>query len=128
MGWQGCTGLLITPKYGSRVRIAPIFIEEKLFEYTDSKEHEWIEEFCKTCGKCQRSCPVGAIYPNKKASTVIDGAFSIRTCIDREKCFPQFSRTLGCSICIKVCTFSKGIEAYNKMKNSVLKRKEKENK
>lgn len=126
MGGQGCSGLLITPEYGSRVRIAPIFIEQKLFEYTDSTEHRWIEEYCKTCGKCQRSCPVGAIYPDKKISIIVDETFPIRTCIDREKCFPPFSRTLGCSICIKVCPFSKGNGAYYKLKKRIMQKKEKE--
>ena len=42
MGWQGRQGCLITPEFGTRQRLAPIFIEEKIFEYTDNIEHKWI--------------------------------------------------------------------------------------
>ena len=36
--------------------------------------------------------------------------------IDREKCFPYFFKTVGCSVCIKVCPFAKGKQAYEKLK------------
>ena len=118
MGGFGHNGLLITPEFGQRQRIAPIFIQNKLFEFTDNSDHRWIENFCKNCGKCERSCPVGAIY-NKGIKTFdnVVGIGETRTCIDREKCFPQFNKTLGCSICISVCPFSKGNGIYEKLKN-----------
>jgi len=102
MGWQGRQGLLVTPEFGPRLRLAPIYIENKSFEFTDSLEHKWIEEYCKMCNKCVSECPVGAIWEKKK----VLGKRS--TCIDIEKCFPYFSETLGCSVCIKVCPFSEG--------------------
>ncbi|TFF63577.1 MAG: 4Fe-4S dicluster domain-containing protein [Promethearchaeota archaeon] len=120
MGWRGKHGLLITPEFGPRHRIAPIFIEKKIFKYTDTQEHRWIEQWCETCGKCQRACPTQAIQSNAKVS--IEGIPAIgrtKTCIDREKCFPYFNKTLGCSVCIKVCPFSKGIDAYIRLKNIV---------
>ena len=49
MGWQGRSGLLITPKYGPRVRLAPIFIEHKYFDFTDNPNHKWIEDYCEIC-------------------------------------------------------------------------------
>ncbi|ACL70104.1 hypothetical protein [Halothermothrix orenii] len=39
LGWQGHNGLLITPQFGPRNRIAPILIKNKLFEFTDNHEH-----------------------------------------------------------------------------------------
>ena len=117
LGWQGLDGLLITPEYGKRVRIAPIFIQERIFEFTDSIEHSWIEDFCQSRQKCRRSCPTGAILEEKVTTfTGLDVIGQTKTCIDREKCFPQFCKTLGCSICIRVCPFSKGQEAYEKIK------------
>ena len=119
MGWQGHDGMLITPHFGQRNRIAPIFIENKLFEFTDNKDHQWVEEFCKTCKKCMRKCPTGAIYEEKQITLEnIPGIRETRTCIDRIKCFPQFMKTLGCSICIQTCPFSQGKDAYRRIKTT----------
>ncbi len=52
--------------------------------------------------RCQSNHPLGGLV-NTINQTI--------TCIDRIKCFPQFSKTLGCSICIKVCPFSKVMAA-----------------
>lgn len=121
MGWQGCNGLLITPQFGQRNRIAPIFVQDKIFEFTDNNNHVWIEEFCRNCKKCQRSCPTQAIYPEKKISIQnVPGIHQTRTCIDRKKCFPQFNRTLGCSICIKTCPFSQGDSSYGKIRDRIM--------
>lgn len=126
MGWQGKNGLLITPEFGQRQRIAPIFVESKLFEYTDSQTHWWIENFCGSCGKCERSCPAQAIYPDKKINQDhVEGLGQTRTCIDREKCYDFFNQTLGCSVCVKVCPFSAGNGVYDKLKKSYEKRSSK---
>lgn len=37
---SGHNGLLITPYYGTRHRISPIFVQEKLFEFTDTDEYQ----------------------------------------------------------------------------------------
>ena len=117
MGGQGMNGMLITPEFGPRQRLAPIFIEAKIFKYTDNDKHVWIEEYCKTCRICQKECPVDAILDQKLISVEdVPGIGTMRTCIDREKCFPYFGKTLGCSICIKVCPFSNGINTYEKLK------------
>ena len=95
MGWSGSNGLLITPEYGQRQRIAPIFIEEPIFEFTDCDDHRWIDEYCKLCNRCQKACPTGAIYEEKvygNAEIIDIGA--IRTSIEREKCYPYFNQTL----------------------------------
>lgn len=120
LGWQGCNGLLITPQYGQRQRIATLFIQEKIFPFTDNQDHVWIESFCKTCRRCEKACPVQAIYPEKKPGIQnVPGIQQTRTCIDRLKCFPQFNKTLGCSICLKVCPFSKGNGSYEKIKSVI---------
>lgn len=120
MGWQGHNGLLITPQYGQLQRIAPIFVEDKIFQFTDNHEHLWIEDFCKKCRKCEKACPTQAIYSEKQpAIENVPGIYQTRTCIDRLKCYPQFNKTLGCSICIKVCPFSQGDKNYYKIKKAL---------
>jgi Pyruvate/2-oxoacid:ferredoxin oxidoreductase delta subunit len=117
MGWQGRQGCLITPEFGTRQRLAPIFIEEKIFEYTDSDKHKWIEEYCATCDLCQKNCPGKAIKTQK--SVFIDNIPTIgamKTCIDNAKCYPYFLKNMGCSICISVCPFSVGPTMYSKLK------------
>ncbi len=117
MGWQGKQGMLITPEFGPRQRLAPIFIEEKIFEFTDSNEHRWIEDYCATCDLCQKNCPGKAIKTKK--SVFIDNIptiGSMKTCIDNAKCFPYFLKNMGCSICIAVCPFSVGPKIYSKLK------------
>ena len=122
MGWQGHNGLVITPWYGQRLRIATIFIEEPIFAYTDSLEHTWIEEFCKKCRKCEKNCQANAILPEKKISQanipVID---NVRTCINKEKCYDYFSKSFGCGKCVSVCPFSQGQEKYSQIKNGYFK-------
>ncbi len=115
---------LITPEYGQRQRIAPIFIDEPIFEFTDSDEHRWIEAYCKLCRRCQKACPTGAILKESVfGDEVIEGVGPIRTSIMREKCYPYFNQTLGCSICVKVCPFSKANGTYAHLKKVMENRK-----
>ena len=48
LGWQGMNGLLITPEFGQRQRIAPIYIKHPIFSFTDpnAKNYSWIERYC----------------------------------------------------------------------------------
>ena len=124
MGWSGCNGLLITPVFGQRQRIAPIFLEVPIFAFTDSDEHRWIEEYCALCHRCQKACPTGAIFAEKILGTeTIPGIGPVETGIEREKCYPYFNETLGCSICVSVCPFSKAEGEYEKLKKVVERRK-----
>ena len=122
MGWQGMNGLLITPEYGQRVRLAPVLVEYKYFEYTDNRDHDWIEEYCEMCKRCAKECPTEAIYSEKIVRmTDVPGIGEFRTCIDRDLCFEVFWKTMGCSICVKVCPFSRGGDAYEKLRAVVEK-------
>ena len=125
MGWIGRNGLLTTKEYGQRQRIAPVFIEHKYFEFTDNRNHDWIEDYCTMCERCRKECPGEAIYPKSVVRfDNVPGIDAMRTCIDRDKCFPFFSDTLGCSICVKVCPFSKAGDTYERLKAVVEKKNE----
>jgi NAD-dependent dihydropyrimidine dehydrogenase PreA subunit len=124
MGWIGRSGLLITKEYGPRQRIAPVFVEHKYFEFTDNRNHDWIEDYCALCERCRKECPGEAIYPKSVVRfDNVPGIDTMRTCIDRDKCFPYFAETLGCSICVKVCPFSKAGDTYERLKAVVEKKR-----
>lgn len=100
LGWQGMHGLLITPEFGPRVRLAAVFTSVEDLPDTSTDEHAWIEDFCGDCVKCVRQCPPGAIRtePVRYESGRVNW-------IDSERCLPYFVRNNGCSICIAVCPF-----------------------
>jgi epoxyqueuosine reductase QueG len=124
IGWLGQSGNLITPEYGKRQRLSAVLIEKPIFEFTDNNDHRWIEEFCKTCQACVKTCPTKAIYSEKKpCSPEIPGLGRLKTCIDYKRCFAYFGPTGGCSVCLKTCPFSKGPEAYDRIKK-VFQRRE----
>lgn len=124
MGWFGRSGCVIMPEFGPRFRIAAVLLETKLFEYTDSGEHKWIEEYCSLCGQCVKNCPTGAVYEKKILEKEnVQGIGSMYQCIDNKKCSPMHSKTVGCGICMRVCPFSKGKEAYAKLKKVISNRK-----
>ncbi len=100
LGWQGMHGLLITPEFGPRVRLAAVFTSIEDLPDSGSREHAWIEDFCRECVKCVRRCPPGAI-----ATEPVRHEGGRLTWIDKERCLPYFVRNHGCSICIAVCPF-----------------------
>ncbi len=106
MGWIGKHGLLITQKYGPRMRLAAVFTSIRNLPFSTQNEHQWVEKYCDTCGICIRNCPPEAIL-----ETPLEKNEGRKTCIDRNKCFPYFLNNYSCSICIKVCPFNtKGYE------------------
>ncbi len=123
LGGIGKQGLLITEKFGPRCRISPIFIDQRIFEFTDSKEHEWIHEFCMRCGSCARCCPTSAIHSEAKLTKSYQNNLTQNRyeSYDRERCFTSFAATMGCAVCISVCPFSKNPAQYDKMKKIITK-------
>jgi epoxyqueuosine reductase QueG len=102
LGWIGKNGLLITPEFGPRQRIAVIYTNIKNLPYNTANKHTWISEYCQKCKVCIKKCPAGAIYE----TPIVTNQYHT-THIRSEKCFPEFYDNYGCSICIKVCPFSK---------------------
>ncbi|MEA2026012.1 MAG: reductive dehalogenase domain-containing protein [Chloroflexota bacterium] len=97
LGWLGMHGLLITPEFGPRVRIAAVFTSIEDLPDTATDEHAWIDDFCRECAKCVRQCPPDAI--RTEPIRFESGRVS---CVDPERCLPYFVRNNGCSICIAV--------------------------
>ena len=46
LGWRGISGLLITPQFGPRVRLAAVFTEIDNLPVYKGDEHAWVLDFC----------------------------------------------------------------------------------
>ena len=106
LGWQGKNLLLITPRHGSRVRLATILTMAPL--EVDGP----VKNRCGVCTACQDACPAQAIkgvntkthYENRNE------AMHFSRCV--EKVTGEFAKIpeVGapiCGICIKVCPFGR---------------------
>jgi len=106
LGWQGKNLLLITPRYGSRVRLVTVLTKAPLDVDGPVKNR------CGDCTACQDACPSQAIkgvstkthYKNRNE------AMYFSRCV--EKVVGEFAKIpeVGvpiCGICIKVCPFGR---------------------
>ena len=117
LGWRGINGLVITPQFGPRVRLAAVFTEIENFPVYTGDEHAWVLDFCEFCRRCIRDCPPGAFYDSP-----IQHENGLVTVLDNGKCFPYFVAYHGCSVCIKVCPFNNS--DYQVIKDSFERRKD----
>ena len=102
LGEIGRMGLLMTPKLGSRVRIAVITTDIPL-ETNKVKDFSSAIDFCGICKKCADVCPSHSISFNDREK--IDD--TLRWKINSESCFTYWS-TAGtdCGRCMAVCPYS----------------------
>jgi reductive dehalogenase len=101
LGELGRIGLLMTPRFGPRVRLSVVTTTLPLAQ--DEPLAFGVQHFCEICRKCAVCCPSGAIDAGEKA--VHNGVEKWRT--DQEACY-QYWRVQGsdCGICMKVCPYS----------------------
>jgi ferredoxin len=85
LGWRGLNGLLITPRFGPRVRLATVFTEIENLPVYNGNEHAWVLDFCESCRRCIRDCPPDAFY-----EAPIHHDNGLVTVLDNKKCFPYF--------------------------------------
>lgn len=111
IGYVGRHGLLITPEFGPRVRLAAVYTSIQNLPFVDSNNHDWIEEYCMNCGLCVEQCPPQAILHD--AVTHESGRI---TRVTQKLCFEYFAQFYGCSVCIMACPFSEGGDTYERLK------------
>ena len=109
LGWMGLNGLIITPEFGPRVRLAAVFTSIQNLPFNEGNDHQWVRDFCENCRICHRECPPDAFYDNP----VLDPNGQ-ETYVRNEECFPYFNEYHGCSVCVKVCPFNH--QPYGKIK------------
>ena len=109
LGELGRNGLLITPRFGPRVRISKVLTELPIIP--DSPIEFGVTEFCLSCEICTDKCPGQAILHGERISEVRNEsnvASELKWPIDAERCIGQWARiSKACTICISVCPFNK---------------------
>ena len=102
-------GLLITEKFGPRVRLCKVFTNLPL--QADLYHEFGAVEFCKTCKKCAIHCPSQAIphgEMNTEGHNISNQSGVLKWYVDAEKCFAFWSKNrMSCASCIRVCPFNK---------------------
>ena len=110
LGQLGRNGLLITPEYGSCVRICKVFTNLPL-KFDIPKDYGIID-FCIKCRKCSEACEANAISKDEKPSFKIQCASNNpgvkKWAVDHEKCYNFWIENGGdCSNCISSCPYTK---------------------
>ncbi|MFX1564451.1 MAG: reductive dehalogenase [Promethearchaeota archaeon] len=110
LGQLGRHGLLITPEYGSRVRLCKIFTNLPL--HPDKPIDFGVTEFCKSCKRCAEACEVGAISkednPTLKTTCKSNNPGVLKWPVNAELCYEFWCDNGGdCSTCIAVCPYTK---------------------
>ncbi|TET39628.1 MAG: reductive dehalogenase [Planctomycetota bacterium] len=102
LGELGRLGLLVTPKFGPRVRLAVVTTNMPLAP--DPPVAFGVQDFCTFCKKCATCCPSGSVDKNDKQE--YNGAEKWRS--EQDTCY-RYWRICGsdCGICVKVCPYSK---------------------
>lgn len=103
LGMRGRHGILISPQNGPCQRLAAVLTTiENLPLPAAENRHLWVRDYCDRCGICVKKCPAQAIYETPQPL----GNGEVKY-IDSDRCSAFFAKNLGCSVCIKECTFTK---------------------
>ncbi len=110
LGQYGRHGLLITPEFGPRVRIAKIFTDLPLV--ADEPIDFGVTETCNMCQRCSTACPVKAISFAEPNFDTHDGISHLKGVkkwtINAKQCFKFWANQgTDCSICIRVCPYNR---------------------
>ena len=113
LGELGRNGLLVTPKYGPRVRLAKVFTDMPLV--ADKPISFGVEEFCNVCGKCAEQCPGAAIPTGEKTFEATYDAVHTSSnpgvkkwYVNTPACHMVWAvNGMDCATCIRVCPFNK---------------------
>ena len=106
LGELGRNGLLITPKYGPRVRLAKVFTDMPL--EADIPIRFGVKEFCDVCLTCAKDCPSNSITEGSQTwegESVSNNKGVLKWYVKPEPCndYNGFS----CSNCKRNCPFNK---------------------
>lgn len=109
LGESSRMGLLVTEKFGPRVRLCKVFTDLPL--QVDSYRPFGVKEFCETCKRCATHCPSQAIPHGEMTTegpTICNHSGIFKWYVDGEKCYSFWAKNrMDCATCIRVCPFNK---------------------
>jgi epoxyqueuosine reductase len=107
LGWVGKNALLITPKYGPRVRLGTILTNAPF-----QTAKPILKSGCGSCSLCSEACIYGAIHnvawkPGIEGEKLVD----IYLCNQKRMDFiPKLGRKHSCGYCIRACKFGRSVQ------------------
>jgi len=109
LGELGRNGMLITKRYGPRVRICKVFTDLPL--EVDSPIDIGVQDFCERCLRCAETCPGGAIMFEERMDKAWDESNNINVLkwpVKAMNCLSWWNKNQsGCSNCIRSCPYNK---------------------
>lgn len=106
IGWQGRSLLIVSPRFGPRIRLATVLTDMPLAPDGPLKNH------CGACTECSKACPAAAIRGVSPAGDWYESreeALSFTRCVDQTlqfKTLPGIDARI-CGVCVRVCPFGK---------------------
>jgi len=119
LGWIGRSGMLVTPEFGSAVRITTVLTDAKL-----SVDRPVQPSRCGDCADCAASCPAHAISGRDwSPGTHRDELVNARACCDAMK--ETSVKKLGfadmvCGVCIASCPWTRSYVKRSLSKRAAL--------
>lgn len=103
LGWIGKNDVLITKKYGPRVRLSAVLIDEP-FVYGNKVLNSNCPEDCK---KCVDACPHNVLHNVQwNISSVRNDIINYKLCNERRSVFIKtHGRKNACGLCMAACPF-----------------------
>jgi reductive dehalogenase len=113
LGQAGRNGMLVTPKFGQRVRICKVYTDLPLIP--DQPIDFGVTQFCRTCKKCAKHCPSQSIpYDTDPTwespwNTISNNSGSTyKWYVNVDTCYEFWVKnSADCSNCLRVCPFTK---------------------
>ena len=109
LGEIGRNGLLVTPEFGPRIRLAKVFTDLPLIPDKPIEFGVW--DFCLICEKCANKCPSKSIMfggPTDEINNISNRKGVKAWHINAETCLSFWADNgTDCSNCIRTCPFNK---------------------
>jgi reductive dehalogenase len=117
LGELGRNGILITEKYGPRVRLCKVFTDLPLVH--DKPVDLGVQAFCEICEKCAKSCPGQALKHGERTAehnNISNNVNILKWPVNAERCIQWWAKNRAhCAVCIRVCPFNKPDELLHRI-------------